>query len=263
MVLALDLGKQHTFFERKGFDAGMPTPLWRTDFESPPQRTEVGKRISHVMSGAQAILEEMVTDASNGTHAKSAEIIGAILDTDEHASPEDEHDRINRFEIRAPWKGKTRNLLVQMYRSKEGETWQTVTEITCLADVRYHMLMQSFLTRQGATRLRAEQVAHKKLRTLLSEVQYSQYVVTDMFFERGKSGVDYLIRKNRPTVAISNQKVLCTMCLHPLGYYSRTWTGALPPSDEAVAHVELIRADEHYFWRKANQIEISMSNSGI
>ena len=51
--------------------------------------------------------------------------------------------------------------------------------------------------------------------------------------------------------------------MHPLGYFASSWIGAMPPTDEVVAHLLMIRGDEHYFWRKANQIPFSEPNSGV
>lgn len=83
-----------------------------------------------------------------------------------------------------------------------------------------------------------------------------------MFSEKGKSGVMYVIRKNRPTIAIGS-RVLCALCLHPLGYYEGTWTGSLCPTDEVIAHLLFIRGDEHTFWKKANHIPLYETNSGV
>ena len=83
-----------------------------------------------------------------------------------------------------------------------------------------------------------------------------QYLLTGMFLETSKrSGVHYLFRRLRPTVAISpsSTKILCTLCLHPIGYYAESWAGAMCPTDDVVAHLMLMRADEPMFWRRANQ----------
>jgi hypothetical protein len=112
---------------------------------------------------------------------------------------------------------------------------------------------------------KAEKRARKKLFERLTPAQRSSYALVDSFTEVGLSGVKYLIRRNRPTIAfgkpdsaIGGQSVaLCALCLHPLAYYSRTFAGAMVPSDEALAHLLLIRQGEHFYWRKATQHPLS------
>lgn len=103
-----------------------------------------------------------------------------------------------------------------------------------------------------------ERAAHEKLRSLLTPHAYGVYFMTGMFLEASpRSGVTYLFRRLRPTIALSANKhgvmkVLACLCLHPIGYYADTWAGCLCPTDDVVAHLMLMRGDEHYFWRKAN-----------
>lgn len=113
--------------------------------------------------------------------------------------------------------------------------------------------------------------AQEKLFRELSDSQKDQYIVMDSFVETGKSGVRYYLRKNRPTLAfrtieVEGQEVdhfLASLCLHPLAYYRNCWAGALPPSDEVLVHLLMIRSDEKYYWRKANQIPIDQPSSGV
>lgn len=96
------------------------------------------------------------------------------------------------------------------------------------------------------------------LGTLLPHRQFKNYLLTGMFMEASKrSGVHYLFRRLRPTVAITTRndrvKILCALCLHPIAYYSGSWAGAMTPTDDVVAHLMLMRGDEHMFWRRANQ----------
>jgi hypothetical protein len=128
---------------------------------------------------------------------------------------------------------------------------------------RLNILIHSFATRVESSFIDAEKVALKKLKTMIPPAKFEHYVLTDMFIEQGKSGVHYVLRKNRPTVAVSNNNVLCALCLHPGGYYGGSWTGVLCPTDEVIAHLLLIRGDEHFFWKKANHIPIQETNSGV
>ena len=47
--------------------------------------------------------------------------------------------------------------------------------------------------------------------------------------------------------------MLCAPCLHPIAYYDGSWAGAMCPTDDVIAHLALMRGDEHMFWRRANQ----------
>ena len=93
---------------------------------------------------------------------------------------------------------------------------------------------------------------------LLKHRQFKQYLMTGMFMERSaRSGVHYLFRKLRPTIAITmrtgEMRILCALCLHPIGYYAGSWAGAMTPTDDVIAHLMLMRGDEPMFWRRANQ----------
>ena len=104
-----------------------------------------------------------------------------------------------------------------------------------------------------------EAAAVDSLGKLLRHRQFKQYLITGMFMERSKrSGVSYLFRKLRPTLAIrtgpdDRTRVLCALCMHPIGYYERSWSGAMTPTDDVIAHLMLMRGDEHMFWRRSNQ----------
>lgn len=97
------------------------------------------------------------------------------------------------------------------------------------------------------------------LGTLVTHRQFKQYMLTGMFLESSKrSGTFYLFRRLRPTLAISERgdhgtHILAAMCMHPIGYYAGTWAGAMCPTDDVVAHLMLMRGDEHLFWRRCNQ----------
>lgn len=114
--------------------------------------------------------------------------------------------------------------------------------------------------------LEAEYRAREKLRGLLSERQWRHYDLTGTFLETSpRSRVTYLFRRLRPTLALSprhkdgksedDSTMLClsALCLHPVGYYDETWGGCMTPTDDVIAHLLLMRADEADFWRQANQ----------
>lgn len=96
------------------------------------------------------------------------------------------------------------------------------------------------------------------LGSLLRHHPFKQYLLTGMFMESSaRSGVTYVFRKLRPTVALSLKgdkvRILCVLCLHPIGYYSGSWAGAMCPTDDVIAHLMLMRGDEPMLWRRANQ----------
>lgn len=121
--------------------------------------------------------------------------------------------------------------------------------------------------------LEAELTARAKLRGMLSDHAYRCYELTGSFMEKSRrSGSIYLFRRNRPTVVLvphkrgaadTWMKVLAVLCLHPIGYYEGTWAGAMVPTDDVIAHLTLMRGDEHLFWRKANHHLPSSPQAGL
>lgn len=105
----------------------------------------------------------------------------------------------------------------------------------------------------------AELMAMDKLRSMVKPHLFNGYLIHGMILETSpRSGVTYIVRKGRPTIAMrpgtdGNMKILCCLCLHPLGFYEGSFYGVMCPSDEVVAHLIMIRAKEEFFWRKANQ----------
>jgi hypothetical protein len=112
------------------------------------------------------------------------------------------------------------------------------------------------------------------LGTMLRHSALKQYLLTGMFLERSpRSGVTYLFRKLRPTVAIAahpglpesrvGATMLAALCMHPIGYYAGTWAGAMCPTDDVIAHLSLMRADEAMFWRRCNQHPAYRPEAGL
>jgi len=115
------------------------------------------------------------------------------------------------------------------------------------------------------------QQEHNALQTLAGLVKkhhhFKQYLMTGTFCETSpRSGVTYMFRKLRPTIAFTVRdevKILCALCLHPIGYYQDSWAGAMCPTDDVVAHLMLMRADEHLYWKRCNQIQPHLPESGL
>lgn len=94
--------------------------------------------------------------------------------------------------------------------------------------------------------------------SMLKPYTFRCWVMAGAFMETSqRSGITYIFRRLRPTVALkasaTGVRVLCGLCLHPIGYYRGTWAGSMTPTDEAIAHLCLMRGDEADFWRQANQ----------
>lgn len=97
---------------------------------------------------------------------------------------------------------------------------------------------------------------------MLRHRQFKQYLLTGMFPEKSaRSGVLYIFRKLKPTVAVASNaaavngqpKILASLCMHPIAYYAGSWAGAMCPTDDVIAHLALMRGDEHMFWKRCNQ----------
>jgi hypothetical protein len=110
------------------------------------------------------------------------------------------------------------------------------------------------------------------LATLIPHHAFKAYLMTGMFMERSKrSGLTYMFRKLRPTVVIDARdetsgtpaRILCALCLHPIAFYAETWAGAMTPTDDVVAHLMLMRGDEHMFWKRANQHPATRPEAGM
>jgi hypothetical protein len=116
--------------------------------------------------------------------------------------------------------------------------------------------------------IETESNALQTLATLIPHRQFKQYLLTGSFLESSKrSGVTYLFRKLRPTVAMSSRtgrmRILCALCLHPIAYYSGSWAGAMTPTDDVIAHLMLMRGDERMFWKRANQHPAYRREAGL
>jgi hypothetical protein len=122
-------------------------------------------------------------------------------------------------------------------------------------------------------RIQAEREALTKLRELVPEHAADTYELTGSFFETSeRSGVTYIFRKCRPTLALApinradentKMQIIAALCMHPLGYYEGTWAGAMCPTDDVIAHLQLMRGDEHMYWRRANQHRFDLPEAGL
>lgn len=98
--------------------------------------------------------------------------------------------------------------------------------------------------------------------------KFKTYLLTGSFLETSRrSGITYLFRKLRPTIALSTKgdriKILCALCMHPIGYYANSWGGAMCPTDDVIAHLMLMRGDEVMLWRRCNQHPSHAPEAGL
>jgi hypothetical protein len=133
---------------------------------------------------------------------------------------------------------------------------------------RLDRLFETIGARLGAVTERAEVKAMVNLAERLTEAQVKCYILNDCFLETSKrSKVRYLFRKGRPTLALrdrgSGMRFLAALCMHPLAYYEETFAGSMAPSDDVLAHLLMMRADEKNFWRNCNQHPLYDPRSGV
>lgn len=106
------------------------------------------------------------------------------------------------------------------------------------------------------------------LGTLLKHHTFKHYLLTGSFLERSeRSGVMYVFRKLRPTIALKERKgrliILAALCGHPIAHYAGSWAGAMCPTDDVIAALMLMRGDEHMFWKRSNQHHPSRHQAGV
>ena len=166
------------------------------------------------------------------------------------------------------WWSWRKNAVVHLWHDKRGERrWCTFSDRNVAA--RRIIFSINTLGASRVWRLDAEMRAIQRLSTVLRPYTYRMYLLTHSFMEQSRrSGVFYYFRRSLPTVALGKEadgsmKVLCTLCLHPLGHYQDTFAGCMCPTDDIIAHLTLMRADEHLFWRKANQHPVWDIRSGL
>jgi hypothetical protein len=115
----------------------------------------------------------------------------------------------------------------------------------------------------------AELKAIELLKTKITESQFRCYILNGAFPEHSKrSDLYYFFRKGLPTLVYSwhdnpQGKILAALCLHPYGYYAYTHVGVMTPTDEVIAHLMLMRADERKYWAKSGQWHSDDNRSGL
>jgi hypothetical protein len=117
--------------------------------------------------------------------------------------------------------------------------------------------------------LEQEHRALQLFATMVRHRQMKQYVLTGMFLEHSeRSQITYMFRRLKPTVAMKadregNMRILAALCAHPIAYYSGSWAGAMCPTDDVIAHLAMMRGDEHLFWKRCSQHEPHRPEAGL
>jgi hypothetical protein len=169
------------------------------------------------------------------------------------------------YEMVNRWHCASRRCSVLVFHGPAGQvTWGIEPEVHSLP------FALSTLNCAEAWGIEQESNAVQLLGTLIGHRQFKQYMLTGMFLERSqRSGVHYLFRRLRPTVAIvadekrGGTRILCTLCMHPIAYYRGSWAGAMCPTDDLIAHLMLMRGDEAMFWKRSNQHPSWAPESGL
>ena len=192
------------------------------------------------------------------TYPKAAALMNISREPPESEADSEEHPQT------------LRNTFWSWHRHARVAVWEEAGKIAWgPLSVTNHMdLMLETLSVADAWGIEQEHHAVQTLGTLLRHRQFKQYLMTGMFGEQSRrSGVHYLFRRLRPTIAFTTRsssrsynehagdkmRILAALCLHPIGYYEGSWAGAMTPTDDVVAHLMLMRGDEHLFWRRSNQ----------
>lgn len=224
-----------------------------------------------VANGARSLVFEQMKMALDIQNLPLPERIQKLVDPPKEPA-EEEWEFYREWLSTVEWKGRRRTVKIEKNKVT-GKFRSSITPYKVYRERLQFYLATGFF-RETCGVLEAELKACERLMEALTPHQKHQYVFQDCVVEHGRSGVLYLIRKNRPTLAIRDTgkvegdtrnggEVLCAMCYHPLAYYTNTWAGALPPSDEVLAHLLMIRADEHLFWKRCNQHPIHDIRSGV
>jgi hypothetical protein len=172
---------------------------------------------------------------------------------------------LNRWFTGRPWKGQYG--YVETCLDKETSKYRKLFHGCVPWQDRFRIMMDTIAHRNSKTSLSAERKAHELLLSKLSPRQQDIYFLNQVIFENGKSGLTYIIRKNRPTLAMRREaggyRIISALCLHPYGWFKNSWAGVLAPSDEMIFHLLYIRSDEHWYWKKSNQLSPNYAVSGI
>lgn len=188
--------------------------------------------------------EQLVVESRN-PYAKGLEAIGAVTEPPDSAGGR---------KLRNRWYSIARRADIVLYDDDSGKVnWGWLPA--------FHSLEFQLRTLgcSDAWGIEQESRAIAMFAGMVSHRQFKLYMLTGTFLEKSeRSGVTYMFRRLRPTVAIVPDKgggtrILACLCMHPIAYYHGSWAGAMCPTDDVVAHLSLMRGDEAMFWKRCTQ----------
>lgn len=198
--------------------------------------------------------------------------LDAVMPGSMHRPQPDELEDGEQVNVVNSWWSHGRQAQVFLYRDGAGRLRHALDYAAKRAGRRLTFWLNTAGASAGWS-YRDELRAMEKLKEMLSDHLFGMYVTTGTFLETSpRSGVTYMLRRARPTVAMvpmrrddpnSSMKILAVLCMHPVGLYANTWAGAMVPTDDVIAHLLWIRADEHGFWRRANQHQYAAPEAGL
>lgn len=166
------------------------------------------------------------------------------------------------------WYSASRRCKIIVMRNRNGRA--SHGKIAAFHHISYDL---STLACSDAWGLEQEHRALQLLGTMVRHRQMKQYILTGMFMETSRrSGLAYIFRRLKPTVVLAPScrsddsqplRILAALCMHPIAYYAGSWAGGMCPTDDVIAHLSLMRGDEHMFWRRANQHPPHLPEAGL
>ena len=107
----------------------------------------------------------------------------------------------------------------------------------------------------------------------IDDSEFDRYLTTGIIkYKSKKSNLTYYVRKLRPTLVFKenwdnkdrkSHDFITSLCFHPLGYYLHSFVGCLCPTDDVIAHLKYILADEARYWKVAHAHSINHVEAGI
>lgn len=180
---------------------------------------------------------------------------------------EEDGEPPSNLTLRNSWFSKHHQAVVHIFEEDGKLQWGM---LPANHTVRHAYALQALGAVATAWSIEAEHRAQEKLLGLVGEWKFKCYTLTGMFLETSKrSGVTYLFRRLRPTLALrpdpetDMMRMLCALCLHPIGYYQETFAGVMVPTDCVIAHVTLMRGDESHYWKSSNQHPAWVPEAGL
>lgn len=189
----------------------------------------------------------------------------AILSTIGAPAEEKEHDADGKIKVRNVWWSRRLQSRVYVYEQDGKVRGAKFPKPHSMGKILHTMDCSD------AWGIEQEARATQLLATTTRHTQFKHYMLTGMFLETSRrSGLTYLFRRLRPTLAIdarqrdaSDSRILAALCMHPIAYYEDTWAGAMTPTDDVLAHLMLMRGDEHMFWKRCNQHHPATPEAGM